>query len=302
VDPGPALRRLHEQVLGADPALEEPWPAQPERTPGYPLYAPHLLPAGADRFTGRSAELVALDQLLAAGGPAAVCVVSGGAGVGKTALAVHWGHRAREAFPGGQLYVDLRGDGAGEPVSPASALAGFLRALGVPDHDIPDGIGQRSARFRALMDWRRALVVLDNAASVEQVSPLLPGTPSCVVLVTSRDPLADLVARDGVRRLHLDLVPEADAVTLLRQLTGPGRYAMQDLLRAYTAHVARSGAGPAAGARIAPHGPAVRRCAGHLTEQDSMYTNTLLAVALCDNPPEPRMPWRAGLQGLPTAL
>jgi DNA-binding SARP family transcriptional activator len=220
VDPGPALRRLHEQVLAADPALEESRPAQPERTPGYPLYAPRLLPADVDRFTGRTAELAWLDQLLTAGGPAASCVVSGSAGVGKTALAVHWGHRMRAAFPGGHLYADLRGYDPGEPVSPASVLAGFLRALGVADQDIPADTDQRSACFRSLMDWRRALLVLDNAASVEQVRPLLPGTPSCVVIVTSRDSLAGLVARHGARRLDLDLLPEADAVTLLRELIG----------------------------------------------------------------------------------
>jgi hypothetical protein len=196
--------------------------------------------------------------------------VSGGAGVGKTALAVHWGHRARDAFPGGQLYANLRGYDPGEPVSPASALAGFLRALGVPDHDIPAGTDQRSARFRALRDWRRALVVLDNAASAEQVQPLLPGTPSCVVVVTSRDSLTGLVARHGARRLDLDVPPEADAVTVLRQLTGPGRYAMQDLLRAYAAH------------------------AGHQAGQESVCAGAALALARPESTAAARLPLQAG--------
>ena len=148
------------------------------------------------------------------------CVLAGTAGVGKTALAVHWGHRVRDAFPGGQLYCDLRGYDPREPVTAADALAGFLRTLGVADQDIPADAGERAACYRSLLDGRRALVVLDNAASVEQVRPLLPGTQSCVVLVTSRDSLAGLVARHGARRLDLNLLPAGDAVSLLRELIG----------------------------------------------------------------------------------
>jgi DNA-binding SARP family transcriptional activator len=223
IDPGPALQRLHQQILTADTALDLPPPGgRVKRT-----LVPRELPADVDRFTGRSAELAALDQLLAAdrdatkaAGAALICVVAGTAGVGKTALAVHWGHRVREAFPGGQLYVDLRGYDPGEPVTGASALGGFLRALGVAARDIPADVGQRAACYRSLLDGRRALVVLDNAASVEQVRPLLPGTPSCVVVVTSRDSLAGLVARHGARRLGLDLLPAGDAIGLLLELVG----------------------------------------------------------------------------------
>ena len=132
-----------------------------------------------------------------------ICV-SGTAGVGKTALAVRWARRVRAAFPDGQLYVNLRGYDPGEPVPPADALAGFLRALGLAGQDIPPGADERAAAYRSLLDGRRMLVVLDNAASVEQVRPLLPGSPSCLVLVTSRDSLAGLVARHGARRLDLD--------------------------------------------------------------------------------------------------
>ncbi|HMD91447.1 MAG TPA: AfsR/SARP family transcriptional regulator [Trebonia sp.] len=225
IDPGPALQRLHQQILTADTALDLPQPGgRVKRT-----LVPRELPAGVNTFTGRSAELAALDQLLAAGGradrdsakaAALTCVVAGTAGVGKTALAVHWGHRVRDAFPGGQLYVDLRGYDPGEPVTAAGALAGFLRALGVAARDIPADVGERAACYRSLLDGRRALVVLDNAASVEQVRPLLPGTPSCVVVVTSRDSLAGLVARHGAHRLGLDLLPAGDAVGLLRELIG----------------------------------------------------------------------------------
>ena len=219
IDPGPALRRLHQQILTADAALD----AQPAGGPGAPgaraerVLVPRELPADTDRFAGRSAELAELDRLVAADG---VCAVTGSAGVGKTALAVHWGHRVRDAFPGGQLYVDLRGYDPGEPVTAGDALAGFLRSLGVADQDIPAGADERAACYRSLLDGRRVLVVLDNAAAVEQVRPLLPGAPSCVVVVTSRDSLPGLVARHGARRLHLDLLPVDDAVSLLRELIG----------------------------------------------------------------------------------
>ena len=149
-----------------------------------------------------------------------ISAVSGTAGVGKTALAVRWAHRVAAAFPDGQLYVNLRGDDPDRPVNAAEALAGFLRALGVAGQDIPLEEAERAARYRSLVAGRRLLVVLDNAASVEQVRPLLPGTGSVMVVVTSRDSLAGLVARDGARRLDLDLLPAAEAVALLRALIG----------------------------------------------------------------------------------
>jgi tetratricopeptide (TPR) repeat protein len=178
--------------------------------------------------------LAELDRLLTAGsqasrprtaGSAAVVIsaVAGSAGVGKTALAARWAHRVRDAFPDGQLYVNLRGYDPGEPMAAADALAGFLRALGLAGQDIPADVDERAARYRSMLDGRRMLVLLDNAASTEQISPLLPGSPSCFVVVTSRDSLAGLVARHGARRLNLDLLPPADAVTLLRTLIGGAR-------------------------------------------------------------------------------
>jgi hypothetical protein len=118
------------------------------------------------------------------------------------------------------LYVNLRGYDPDQPVSPDYALAGFLRALGVPGAEIPPELDQRATLYRSLLDGRRILVVLDNAATVEQVRPLLPGTPSALVVVTSRDALVGLVARHGARRLDLDLLPPEDAVALLRALIG----------------------------------------------------------------------------------
>jgi tetratricopeptide (TPR) repeat protein len=140
--------------------------------------------------------------------------------VGKTALAVRWARRAAAAFPDGQLYVNLRGYDPGAPLLPADALAGFLRALGLAGEDIPAGEDERAAAYRSLLDGRRVLVVLDNAASVEQARPLLPGSPTCLVIVTSRDSMAGLVARHGARRLALDMLPAADAIGLLRTLIG----------------------------------------------------------------------------------
>jgi tetratricopeptide (TPR) repeat protein len=183
------------------------------------MAVPRELPTDVYGFTGRAGELAALDALAPAAGPGmALVVVSGTAGVGKTALAVHWAHRVADRFPDGQLYVDLRGYDPGRPVDAADALAGFLRAFGVDD--VPARPDERAARFRTLTAGRRLLVVLDNAYAVEQVRPLLPGTATCATVVTSRDDLAGLVARDGARRVDLDLLPAADAVALLRLLVG----------------------------------------------------------------------------------
>jgi hypothetical protein len=140
--------------------------------------------------------------------------------VGKSALAIRWAHQARESFPDGQLYVNLRGYDPQQPVPAVEALAGFLAALGVPARDLPLDLDERAARYRTQISGRRTLILLDNASSAEHVRPLLPGTPSCVVVVTSRDSLAGLVALHGAHRLDLDLLPTADAVALLRTLVG----------------------------------------------------------------------------------
>jgi tetratricopeptide (TPR) repeat protein/DNA-binding XRE family transcriptional regulator len=184
--------------------------------------APAQLPADVAGFTGRAAELARLDGMLTNGGNAAtICAVAGMAGVGKTALAVRWGNRARDRFPDGQLFVDLRGYDPGRPVEPGDALARMLAALGVPPAEIPLDLDEQAARYRTQLARRRMLVVLDNAGTVDQVRPLLPGAGECVTLVTSRDSLAGLVARDGAYRLDLDLLPVADATALLRRLVGP---------------------------------------------------------------------------------
>jgi tetratricopeptide (TPR) repeat protein/transcriptional regulator with XRE-family HTH domain len=187
--------------------------------------APRQLPGTVRHFVGRADELAALSGWLdqADGQPAGtmtVSVISGTPGVGKTALAVHWAHQVAGRFPDGQLYVNLRGYEASHPVPAADALGGLLRTLGVPGQHIPPREAERAARYRSLLAGRRMLVVLDNARSAAQVQPLLPGTNACVAVVTSRDSLAGLVARDGAVRLDLNLMPPDDAVCLLRALIG----------------------------------------------------------------------------------
>jgi DNA-binding SARP family transcriptional activator/Tfp pilus assembly protein PilF len=223
-EPGTCLRELHQQILIDDPALDAPASARPGAGNAAPT-VPRELPAAVRNFTGRSDELDTLTRLLGefgenAPGTVVISAIGGTAGVGKTALAVHWAHRAAGGFPDGQLYVNLRGYDPAPPVTAADALAGFLRSLGEPGQDIPAEEADRAARYRSLLAGRRMLVVLDNARSAEQVRPLLPGDPACAVVVTSRDALIGLVARDGARRLDLDLLPLQDAVALLRALIG----------------------------------------------------------------------------------
>ena len=186
---------------------------------------PRQLPGPVRQFTGRQAELAALTGLLDPGGAgprraAVISVLGGMGGVGKTTLAVRWAHQVASQFPDGQLFVNLRGYDVGPPMAAADALAGFLRALGVAGQDIPDGADERAAVYRSLLAGRRLLVVLDNAHDVAQVRPLLPGSPGCVTVVTSRDALGGLVAGDGAVRIGVDPLPLPEALSLLRGLIG----------------------------------------------------------------------------------
>ncbi|GHH42932.1 XRE family transcriptional regulator [Lentzea cavernae] len=212
IGPGAELVGAHAELL------DEPAPVTSPRSGPVPAQ----LPANASGFLGRTDELDVLDRLLAERDPLATAVIAvcGTAGVGKTALAVHWGHRMRAGFPDGQLYVNLRGYEAGKPLAAAEVLGGFLEALGVAGSAIPVDVDARAARYRTEVADRRLLIVLDNAAGVEQVRLLLPGAPSCVVVVTSRDSLASLVAVHGARRLDLRPLRRGDAIVLLRRLIG----------------------------------------------------------------------------------
>ena len=153
-----------------------------------------------------------------------ITVVTGTAGVGKSALALYWAHRVRDLFPDGQLYVNLRGFGpAGSAMEPAEAIHGFLEAFAVPSERMPLNLDDQAALYRSILADLRVLVVLDNARDVDQVRSLLPGSPGCVVLVTSRNRLTSLVAADGARAVELDLLPDAEARRLLSSRLGPDR-------------------------------------------------------------------------------
>jgi DNA-binding SARP family transcriptional activator len=230
-EPGAELRELHRQILTTSPVLAGPESGQllpggarpPGARPGPAV--PRELPGPVAQFVGRAAELAELTgmlELASAERPPTLVVsaISGMAGVGKTALALQWAHQVADRFPDGQLHVNLRGYDPARPMSAADALAEFLRSLGVAERDIPAEAAERAARYRSLLAGRRMLVMIDNARDADQVRSLLPGSPSCVAVVTSRDALAGLVARDGARRLELDLLPPAEAIGLLRALIG----------------------------------------------------------------------------------
>jgi DNA-binding SARP family transcriptional activator len=219
-EPAAAVRELHVELLRerATPPVRGGGPAQ--------------LPADVAAFTARAAELRRLDDALDEGGDATgtmvISAVSGTAGVGKTALAVHWAHRVRHRFPDGQLFVNLGGFGpADRPVAPDEALRGFLTALGVPDERIARDLRGRSAQFRTLVADRRLLVVLDNARDADQVRPLLPGSPGSMALVTSRDLLLSLIAVEAARALPLDLLTAVEAEALLTRRLGAARVAAE---------------------------------------------------------------------------
>ncbi len=181
---------------------------------------PAQLPHDAYGFVGREAGLAALDDLRRARG-VAIGVVSGVAGVGKTALAVHWAHRVAAGFPDGQLHADLRGfDPGGSAADPAEVVRGFLSALGVEPQRIPGPVDAQAALYRSLLAGKRVLIVLDNARDSDQVRPLLPGTGGCLVVVTSRDQLGGLVATSGAQPVPLDLMSVAEARALLAERLG----------------------------------------------------------------------------------
>ncbi|MFD4510233.1 BTAD domain-containing putative transcriptional regulator [Streptomyces sp. NPDC058457] len=245
-DPGAELRKVHEAILrgglaesvarpvsrtpvrsapSARPsAVAAPWPGA---TP-WPGAAPGQLPMGVQGFIGRGEELARLEAILASAAdqPSAVVItaVSGTAGVGKTALAVHWARSARRAFPDGQLYVNLRGfTPSGSVLGPAQAVRGFLDALGVPPARIPAGLEAQVGLYRSLLAGRRVLVVLDNARDAEQVRPLLPGAPGCLALITSRRSLTGLAATEGAQLLTVGMLAAEEARELLIRRLGAER-------------------------------------------------------------------------------
>ncbi|GIG93116.1 AfsR/SARP family transcriptional regulator [Plantactinospora endophytica] len=230
IEPGEDLRRLHQQVLEGEPdgSSQPDWPARGGARP-------RQLPADIAHFSGREQDIGALDGLISMTDqdppPTAVIAVIGGpAGVGKTALAVHWAHRVADRFPDGQLFVNLRGfDPAGPEMAPAEALRHFLAALGVPARHLPADVETRATLFRTVVAERRILIVLDNARDVEQVRPLLPGAPGCLVLVNSRSQLSGLVAANGAHPFTLDRPSMKEAREFLRRRVGEQRVSAEHM-------------------------------------------------------------------------
>ncbi|WP_214320912.1 AfsR/SARP family transcriptional regulator [Nonomuraea sediminis] len=222
-------RRLLAQELGVEPSAElaavyqEIITARPDTTPApvRTVVVPRQLPLGVPDFTGRGNETAAMAEALTPGTALVVSAVAGQGGVGKTTLAVHVAHRLADRFPDGQLFADLLGSGPA-PAEPEGVLGGFLRALGVPEP--PDELRELSAMYRSMLSDRRLLVVLDNAASAAQVEPLLPGTPGCAVVVTSR---ARLTGLTGAQHLDLEVLEPGEALELLEKILGPARVAAE---------------------------------------------------------------------------
>ncbi len=207
IDPGAELRRVYDSIRG-------PAPGNATR--------PAQLPADVSAFAGRTGELARLDRVLV-DAPVGIQVVAGTAGVGKTALAVHWAHRVRDRFPDGQLHVNLRGYAQQvEPMRSLDALARFLRALGVAPETIPAEVDEAAARYRSMLAGKRLLILLDNAMDADHVRPLLPGDGDCLVLVTSRDQL-DQLDQLGAGRLTLDVLAPEAARDLLARVLGERR-------------------------------------------------------------------------------
>ena len=197
-------------------------------TPAPAPVTPRQLPSAPRWFTGRDDELAALTAALAEGLSSAstvvISAVAGAGGIGKTALALHWAHRHAHHFPDGQLFVNLRGfDPSGTPTPPATAIRILLHALGVEGSALPADLEAQSALYRSLVAGKRMLVVLDNAASVEQVAPLLPGDPSCMVVVTSRNRPPGLVTSHCAQSLRLDVLTPEQSRALLAARLGASR-------------------------------------------------------------------------------
>lgn len=219
--PGPALVDLHEAILNDSLAAA---PADRDDQ----ITAPAQLPAAVPAFAGRARELSVLDHLVdddTVDGPPRVGLITGGAGVGKTGLAVHWAHRVAGRFPDGQLFADLHGHDEDGPAEAGTVLGRFLRAFGVPERHIPASLTERAALYRSVLYGRKALVVLDNARSFAQIAPLIPGCGTCCVLVTSRGQLGELIDRHGAHRLGLRPLPTTAAVELLDRMVADARVA-----------------------------------------------------------------------------
>ncbi|WP_433271446.1 BTAD domain-containing putative transcriptional regulator [Actinosynnema sp. CS-041913] len=226
-DPGPRLQELYQRILNADPDLTTPTGTTAVAAVSA---VPRQLPAPPRLFTGRTDEIAVLTKAVeAADTTVVISALAGTGGIGKTWLALHWAHHHLDRFPDGQLFVDLHGfSPTGPPTAPEEALRGFLSVLGVAPDRIPTVLDAQAALFRSLVADRRMLIVLDNAATPDQVVPLLPGTPTCTVLVTSRNRLPALIARHGAQPLPLDVLTDSEAHALLVAALGAERVAADE--------------------------------------------------------------------------
>jgi tetratricopeptide (TPR) repeat protein len=234
VHPSPPLRQLYQRILHAAPELAVPAAVADTgpATTRVPLPVPRQLPAPPRMFTGRATELARLDAILDGqpdtGGTVTIYAIGGTGGIGKTWLALHWAHAHLDRFPDGQLHVDLRGfDPAGQPVPLVTAVRGFLDSLGVDPATIPIDPDAQVGLYRSLVAGKRMVIVLDNARDTDQVRPLLPGSPTCTVLVTSRHRLGGLVTAHGAHCVDLDVIPEHEARHLLTRHLGHDRVAAE---------------------------------------------------------------------------
>jgi tetratricopeptide (TPR) repeat protein len=241
-DPARDVRDVHQAILTSDPGLMAPPAARlriagagrAESGPagnaadGPQLAKPWQLPAGMAGFTGRAAELKELSELASNTGMVVISAIGGMAGVGKSALAVHWAHQVAGHFPDGQLFADLRGfDPSGTPAAPGEVIRAFLQGLGIAAERIPAGLEAQAGLYRTVLAGRRVMIVLDNARDAAQVRPLLPGAPGCMVVVTSRRPLTALAAVHGAHMISLDVLTDGEAAELLSARLGAARVAAE---------------------------------------------------------------------------
>ncbi|MGW2821021.1 AfsR/SARP family transcriptional regulator [Streptomyces sp. NPDC001443] len=246
IEPGPSLRALYDGLLASDPGPARPgsqemsadtdhdarthhdhYQAHDHDQAHTSTVRPSQLPADLVTFAGRRAELDYAEALLPdqeRPTTALSVLVSGMAGAGKTTLVVHWAHRVAHRFPDGSLYVNLRGhDPTGSRMDPREALEGFLVAVGVASQAVPEGLDARAALYRSVLAGQRLLIVLDNAADTEQVEPLLPAVPGCLVVVSSRNRLSGLIARHGAHPLPLGVLSAGESLELLARRLGAAR-------------------------------------------------------------------------------
>jgi DNA-binding SARP family transcriptional activator/tetratricopeptide (TPR) repeat protein len=224
IEPSAAVQQTHRQILSGGAEIDPPAARERASRP-----APRQLPAHTSGFIGRSGSLAQLDALLPEDDDTApttvvISAIAGAAGVGKTALALHWARRVADRFPDGSLYANLRGfDPSSPPVRPDDTIRGFLEALGISPHRVPADPLAQVGLYRTLLAGKRMLVLIDNARDADQVRPLLPGTPGCLAIITSRNQLAGLIAHDGAQLVNVDVLTRDEALRLLATRLGHER-------------------------------------------------------------------------------